>query len=310
VVPSHGGLVPAFAPGSRNLAAILFLQFQECFQLVANQASIVAILGAFAQRPPAPLVYDRVSIPLASRSFTSREVRMNRLPAWHKDFLRMLPTIRQVAHVSFRHLHGDAYDDAVEEVIANACVAYKRLVDLGKTDVAYPTVLARFAVAQQNDGRRVGTRQCVRDVLSPPSRKKERIVVERLDRFDDEEGEWVEAVVEDYRTPVAEQAAFRCDFPAWLGGQPKPKRRIAEALAVGLRNQEVARMFRLSRGRISQLRREFFDSWREFHGEVGAEVGAAPCRKRQVGEYVLSPPDRSTLDRIPMLEGTGNAPQR
>ena len=49
---------------------------------------------------------------------------MNRLPAWHKDFLRMLPTIRQVAHVSFRHLHGDAYDEAVEEVIANACVAY------------------------------------------------------------------------------------------------------------------------------------------------------------------------------------------
>ena len=233
VVPTHGGLVPAFAQGSRNLAAILFVQFQEGFQLVANQASIVAILGAFAQCPPAPLVYDRVSIPLASRSFTSREVRMNRLPAWHKGFLRMLPTIRQVAHVSFRHLQGDAYDDAVEEVIATACVAYKRLVDLGKTDVAYPTVLARFAVAQQNDGRRVGTRQCVRDVLSPPSRKKERIVVARLDRFDDEEGEWVEAVVEDYRTPVAEQAAFRCDFPAWLGGQRHHPRAVAPVLGTG-----------------------------------------------------------------------------
>ena len=52
----HGGLVPAFAPGSRELAAVLFFEFQKCVQLVANQGSIVAILGAFAQRPSAPLV--------------------------------------------------------------------------------------------------------------------------------------------------------------------------------------------------------------------------------------------------------------
>jgi hypothetical protein len=52
----HGGLVPAFAQGSRDLPAVLFVEFQEGFQLVANQASIVAILGTFAQRPSAPLV--------------------------------------------------------------------------------------------------------------------------------------------------------------------------------------------------------------------------------------------------------------
>ena len=235
---------------------------------------------------------------------------MKRLPAWHRGFLRMLPTIRQVAHVCFRHLHGDCYDDAVEEVIANACVAYKRLVDLGKADVAYPTVLARFAVAQRNDGRRVGTRQCVRDVLSPQAQQKGRIVVERLDRFDDEEGEWIEAVVEDYRTPVAEQAAFRCDFPVWLDSQSKGKRRIAEALAVGLRNQEVAKRFRLSRGRISQLRREFFNSWREFHGEVVADLEQVGCQKRPVRDSVPSPPDRIGRAKLPMLEGTRNAPQR
>jgi hypothetical protein len=218
---------------------------------------------------------------------------MRRLPAWHSDFLQMLPTIRHVAQVSFRHLHGDSYDDAVEEVIANACVAYKRLVDLGRTDVAFPTVLARYGVAQRNDGRRVGTRQCVRDVLSPHAQKKKRFVVERLDRFDHEEGEWVEAVVEDYRTPVAEQAAFRCDFPAWLESQSKRERRIAEALAIGIRNKEVARRFRLSRGRISQLRQEFHESWREFHGEAVAEPGQEPCHKRAVRHCVPSPPRRN-----------------
>jgi len=234
---------------------------------------------------------------------------MNTLPAWHSGFLQMLPTIRQVAHISFRHLHGDTYDDAVEEVIANACVAYKRLVDLGKTDVAYPTVLARFAVAQRNEGRRVGGRLCVRDVSSPYAQKRKGIVVERLDHFDDEEGEWIEAVVEDYRTPVAEQAAFRCDFPVWLDSQAKRKRRIAEALAIGTRNKEVARRFRLSRGRISQLRREFHASWQDFHGEVVAESNQVSYQKRPVKDIVPSPPRRSAQRELPNVEETKNAPQ-
>ena len=50
---------------------------------------------------------------------------MRRLPAWHEDFLRMLPTIRHVAKVCFRHLHGDTFDDAVEEVIANAAYPFR-----------------------------------------------------------------------------------------------------------------------------------------------------------------------------------------
>ena len=218
---------------------------------------------------------------------------MRRLPAWHGDFLRMLPTIRHVAKVSFRHLHGDTFDDAVEEVIANACVAYKRLVDLGRTDVAYPTVLARYAVAQRNEGRRVGTPQCVRDVLSPYAQKRKRIVVERLDYFDEEDGEWREAVVEDYRTPVADQVAFRCDFPAWLQSQSKRNRRIAESLAIGLRTKDVARKFRLSWGRVSQLRREFHTLWQEFHGEVVAEASDATYQKRLASDSVPSPPDRT-----------------
>lgn len=234
---------------------------------------------------------------------------MSKLPAWHSGFLKMLPVIRQVAHVNFRHLRGDTYDDAVEEVIANACVAYKRLVDVGKADVAYPTVLARFAVAQRNDGRRVGGRLCVRDVSSPYAQRKKRIVVERLDRFDEEEGEWIEAVVEDYRTPVAEQAAFRCDFPAWLDVQAKPKRRIAEALAVGMQNKDVARRFGLSRGRISQLRREFHKSWQEFHGEIAVEPNEVSCQNRSVSGIVHSPPRRTPQQEMPNVEENGNAPQ-
>ena len=90
-------------------------------------------------------------------------------------FLVMLPLIETHARLVFRRLDPEARDDAVQEVIANAFVAFARLVELQKVDVAYPSALARFAVAQFRDGRRVGNRMNVRDVLSPYAQKRRRI---------------------------------------------------------------------------------------------------------------------------------------
>ena len=36
----------------------------------------------------------------------------------------------------------------IEEVVVNALVAYKRLYDKGKVDLAYPTVLAMYGIRQ------------------------------------------------------------------------------------------------------------------------------------------------------------------
>jgi len=188
-------------------------------------------------------------------------------PAWHARFLAMLPAIEAHARVAFRHLHPEAREDAVQEAVANALVAFVRLVQLHKVDVAYPTVLARYAVAQIHDGRRVGNRLNIRDVLSPYAQREKGIQVERLDRFDKDDDQWIEAVVEDHRTPVPEQAAFRCDFPAWLESLTRRNRRIVEALSLGHTTGEVAKRFQVSPGRISQLRREMHQSWHEFHGE-------------------------------------------
>jgi len=192
------------------------------------------------------------------------------VPAWHTRFLAMLPAIEAHARIAFRGLAPEAREDAVQETIANALVAFVRLVQLGKVDVAYPSVLARYAVAQIQDGRRVGNRLNIRDVLSPYAQRQKGIQVERLDRFDKEDGQWIEAVVEDTHTPVPDQVAFRCDFPAWLGNLPRRNRRIAEALSLGHTTGEVAKRFRVSPGRVSQLRCEMHRSWHEFHGETTA----------------------------------------
>ena len=82
--------------------------------------------------------------------------------------------------------------------------------------------------------------------------------------------EWAEAIVEDYRTPVADQVAFRIDFPIWLTLLSNRNRRIAEALAFGNSTSLVAKRFKLSPGRISQLRGELYRSWQNYHGDPAA----------------------------------------
>jgi RNA polymerase sigma factor (sigma-70 family) len=179
----------------------------------------------------------------------------------------MLPQILKYLRRAFCNDPIEAREEAIQEAVVNTCVAYARLVERGAEQRAFPTVLARFAVAQVRQGRRVGGRQNVRDVLSPCALRKQRCLVERLDRYDTEEQAWREAVVEDPYTPVFDQVWFRIDFPQWLAGLAPRKRRIAETLAVGHSTAAVAQQFGLSAARISQLRRELYESWRGFHGE-------------------------------------------
>src|SRR5512140_19151 len=116
--------------------------------------------------------------------------RKPRIPAWHAAFLAILPSIIGQVRYAFRRLRPEAREDAIEECVCNACVAFHRLVELGKTDLAYPTALARFAIKQFYDDRRVGARRDIRDVLHPYCQRKKGVVVERLDHYDPEEGCW------------------------------------------------------------------------------------------------------------------------
>ena len=62
----------------------------------------------------------------------------------------------------------------------------------------------------------------------------------------------------------AATAAARIDVHDWFGRMRPRDRRIAQALAVGGRTQEVAKRFRLSQGRVSQKRLEFYRDWEGF----------------------------------------------
>jgi len=159
--------------------------------------------------------------------------------------------------------------------VANCLVAYVRLVELGKQDIAYPSVLAMYAVRQIKEGRRVGTKMNVRDVSSHYCQLAKGITVKRLDHFDHDSSEWLELLVEDRHATPADIVATRIDFAAWLDGLPGRLRKVAEFLATGETTSAAAKKFRVSVSRISQLRRRLMKSWEAFQRErcCGVAVG-------------------------------------
>jgi hypothetical protein len=123
-------------------------------------------------------------------------------------------------------------------------------------------------VAQFRAGRRVGTPTNCRDVLSPVCRRRHAFALERLDRFDQQTCTWHEVVVADRRFTPADAAATKLDFAAWLSSLTVRNRLLAEKLATGETTSDAARLFGVSRGRVSQLRRELYDAWRVFQNET------------------------------------------
>lgn len=55
-------------------------------------------------------------------------------PAWRQAFAAMLPSIVRMARFALRRFELDAREDAVQEVVANCCLAFARLVALGKAE--------------------------------------------------------------------------------------------------------------------------------------------------------------------------------
>src|SRR4051812_24107591 len=170
------------------------------------------------------------------------------------NFLDMLPTIHRAANYAFRHLRRAVREDLLAEVVANAFTAFRRLVARGKAALAYPTVLAKFAVKQVREGRRVGSKRNVLDVMSSYSQRRKGFFVQQFPEAT-KHSKWQEFVVEDRRASPAEIASFKIDFAAWLKRLRLSKRQVALRLVAGDSTSEVAGRFRLSPGRVSQLRK-------------------------------------------------------
>ena len=168
-------------------------------------------------------------------------------------------------------------EEATAEAVAGALVNFVRLIKRGRKPHEFASRLARFAVLRVLAGRLSSCPDRNRDVLSRLGRQRRGISVQSLDsdKILTRNG-WQEILIEDGRSTPAEVAASRIDLSAWLSSMTARYRRIAEALAAGDKTYEVAAKFKLSAGRVSQLRREFEISWQKFQSE---DITAASDRQ-------------------------------
>ena len=186
----------------------------------------------------------------------------------HRVFEDLLPAIRQQAHVAFRFSPREEREELIAEVVANAFCAFHRLAQRGKTELAYATPLAWYAIRQIRAGRLVGTSLNIHDVSSRYCQQTKDVCCERIDQYDDERDSWQEVLVEDRHATPADIAVTRIDFAVWLRRLSRQRRQIAKVLARGETTKVTAKRFGLTAGRISQMRREFQDAWRDFQGEA------------------------------------------
>jgi hypothetical protein len=179
------------------------------------------------------------------------------------SFDSLLPSIQKCVAFAFRRLPRGRRRELEQDAIANAYVEFTRLLKRGLGSLAYPTPLAKFAVRQVLDGRRVGCRQNARDLSSPCCQSKNHIVLDRLHQ-QLSDGQWQERLVADRRATPAELVAAKLDFGTWLDRLDGSKRAIALRLAAGDTPSEAAQFFHVSRARLSQVRRELRKDWAGF----------------------------------------------
>jgi hypothetical protein len=170
-------------------------------------------------------------------------------------FLTVLPRIEIYARCRFRHLRcSHQRDDSVAEVVAIALSGFRSLAARGRDGTPFALRLADFAVRDVANGRRLcGWDRA--DALAAARRRNEDGAVAQP---------FPEDLPDTRLTPVPDQAAFRCDFAAWLGTLRDRDRHVAEELSAGAGPREVGHLFGISKARVGQLRQAFHRSWLRF----------------------------------------------
>jgi hypothetical protein len=185
---------------------------------------------------------------------------------WQSRFVAMLAEIEQKLRLAFCRLDPEACEDAIEEGIVHSLLAYIRLHEQGRTEVATASSLAWYSSRQVKRGRPAAGRMNGKEPLSRYGQLGNGI------RVDPTQGQWIETLVEDKRASVADQVAAKMDVGAWFATLTQKMRQIAKDLAFGCSTSEVANKYGVTPGRISQLRRTLEESWVAFQGEAVAAL--------------------------------------
>jgi hypothetical protein len=207
-------------------------------------------------------------------------------------FQTLLPHIQTRARLTFRDVSYPGHRaDRVAEFTALAWKWPRRLHQRGKDVMPFSMLFIRLIVRGVRCGRRLGHQERAQDVLSPVAQHWHGFKVEPLAtapglyhkiRSGPGDGQrQLDACEERLRdnaiTPPPDAAAFRIDFPRFVGGLSGRERELARFLSLGNSARGAAAAFGLSPPRVTQLRQRWCREWRAFQGEDAAAAVPAPA---------------------------------
>lgn len=241
---------------------------------------MLEIPALFARRSEFELLRPAVGcfLALARSSPVSTISTINRAPAagyCTAEFLELIPIVERQVRFAFRGRSAADREEAAAEAVAAAYESYVKLTARGKNPARnFPSAFAAYAILHVKAGHHVGSSSSSTDVLSPRAWKKRGFRVEPLSGSPGvardprnpvvhrrPEGDFDEQLRDNTRSPVPDQAAFRVDFPTFLAGLGQRDRELVKFLALGHSAHSAATRFKLSEGRVCQLRKTWRERW-------------------------------------------------
>ena len=206
-------------------------------------------------------------------------------------FHELLPRILTQARITFRGVACPGLRaDHVAETMALAWKQLLRLHQRGKDVMQFPTRFILWVARGVRQGRRLCGHQKAKDVLSAAAQLRHRFTVETLPEGKRRCGAvlggpgdgqshldaYKERLRDNTVTPPPEAAAFRIDFPSFVGDLSDRDRRLALFLSLGYTAKQAAAEFRLSQARVTQLRQRWYREWHAGQGDELASVETEP----------------------------------
>jgi hypothetical protein len=189
----------------------------------------------------------------------------------HRAFEAALTRIDVCLRYHFRRWPSGRRDEAIDDARSAAWVAWNGLLRRGEDPVAIGVTAIAF-----NAARAIRKARAVAE--SRPGGRGSNATGLRVVSFEEWSGStpsaWQGWLAPDRRYGPADEAAFRIDFAAWIGGLAPRKRRAAELLAEGHATGEVARLLSVTPSAISQARVWLSRSWERFQGEGEADAAS------------------------------------
>ena len=183
----------------------------------------------------------------------------------------ILPRIQTQAWKAFHGLSFDLKQELQSEVVAHCWKSFIKLFELGRHEDVSPMSLARFAIRAVRSGRRMGASLNINDVSSNYCQRRLGIRTTPFCMIDQNGEKWAESLIADERARPDQLVMARIDFSEWLQTLKPLHRKVAEHLSLGESTHSTARIFNLTPGRISQIRRLLEQSWLSFQTEDGED---------------------------------------